>query len=81
MKPALDVRRLARESAENCASIVMLAPAELREKVAADLLKSFVAVCESHGVAVTPADIDYYAALITDRLRWAGTLDSGSTLH
>jgi hypothetical protein len=81
MKINLDVRRLARESAESCASIVMLAPAELREKVVTDLLLAFANVCKSHGVDVTPADIDYYAALINDYLKWAGTLESGSTLH
>jgi hypothetical protein len=34
-----------------------------------------------HGVAVIPADIDYYAGLVADRLKQAGSHDAGSTLH
>ena len=81
MKPIFDVRRLARESAGHSISIVLLAPPELREEGCADLLKSFGEVCASYGMDVTPDDVHYYAALIADRLKWAGTLDAGSTLH
>ena len=80
MKPTFDVRRLAREAADNCIKTVLLAPPYLREKVAADLLKSFVDVCASHGVEVTPDDIGYFAKLVTDRFK-AANPDSGSTLH
>lgn len=46
-----------------------------------DLLKAFVDVCSLHGVAVTVADVDYYASLIKERLRQAGSLDPSATLH
>lgn len=81
MKPRLNVRRLADDSAETCATIVMLAPDEMRETILADLLKAFVEVCALHGVAVTTADVDHYANLIKERLRQLGQLPSGATLH
>ena len=77
----LNVRLLARQSAEKCASLVMFAPAELREEVLADLIAAFRDACEEHGIAVEWTDIEYYSALITQRLAEAGHLLSRPTMH
>ena len=77
----LNVRLLARQSADKCASLVMFAPAELREEVLADLIAAFLEVCADYGVTAEWTDIEYYSALIIRRLAEAGQVVSRPTLH
>ena len=76
-----NLRLLAEQCADHCATIVTIVPAELREAVFADLLTAFWNVCAQHGVPVQWADIEHYSALITERLVKAGHLETRPTRH